>query len=86
MKREELESLPILYARQSYHGDDIHIRAILGKERAVLVYYKDEFRKISMLTERVPEGTYNQKVDKVPYIVIEEDVYPLDTFNIVNHE
>ncbi|KLA07015.1 hypothetical protein B4086_5491 [Bacillus cereus] len=51
-----------------------------------MVGYKGEFKNLAVLTERVPKGTYNQEVTQVPYIVIEDDVYPLDTFHSVNGE
>ncbi|PER55585.1 hypothetical protein CN495_07470 [Bacillus thuringiensis] len=87
MRTEEYyKTLPILHARQSYAGEDIHIRAVDSKNRSVLVGYKGEFKNLAVLTERVPKGTYNQEVSQVPYIVIEDDVYPLDTFHSVNGE
>ncbi|PGT89952.1 hypothetical protein [Bacillus thuringiensis] len=81
---EYYKSLPILHARQSYTGEDIHIRAVDGKKRTVIIGYKGEFRTISILTERVTKGTYNQEVKQIPYIVIEDDVYPLDTFHSIS--
>lgn len=82
MKQEEI--LPILFARESYHGENIHLHKIDGK--AILVGYKNERRWIRILTERVVDGTYNQPVTKIPYLVIEDDVYPLATFTEVTYE
>lgn len=74
-------TLPIICARSSYRGKDIHINKFVGNN--VLVSYNNEQRWIQVLYERVKDGTYNQPVKTVPYIVIENDVYPLDSFKML---
>lgn len=68
-----------------YRVDLQGTRLLLFRERKNQFYveYKGEPVEVKGLYEMVDDGTYNQPVTKVPYIVLDGDVYPIDTFTKV---
>ena len=60
-------------------------RLLMYRESRKVFYveYKGEHVKVEPLYEMVKDGTYNQSVQSIPYIVLDNDVYPVNTFTEV---
>lgn len=65
-----------------YRLDEEGKRLLLYQEgrKDFYVEYKGEHKKVTPLFEMVTDGTYKQPVRSIPYIVLERDVYPVNTF------
>ena len=58
-----------------------------GSDEKFFVKYKGELIEIEEKYTIVPDGTYNQPVDDVPYIVLDNDIYEIASFtDVYNYE
>lgn len=50
------------------------------------VSYKGELQDVELTYEMMPSGTYNQETDLVPYFVLDNNIYVLNSFNVLGNK
>lgn len=88
---EEEERLVILASRRDLEDKksiQIHDYNYESGVEYVKVSYDGEVRNLLLHSTVFPYGSspYNQEIDKVPYMVIKNDVYPISSFLSVGYD
>lgn len=89
-KMSQDEPLEILASRRDIEDKvsiQIHEYFFVKGIEYVKVSYGGEVRNLLVHSEIYPKGKspYNQEIKKLPYIVIKNNVYPIDTFVTVGY-
>lgn len=64
--------------REAYGGESL---LLYKKNRSEFyVEHNGEKKKVDIKYNMVRSGTFNQDVQEIPYIVVDNDVYPIDSF------
>ena len=61
--------------------DGVSLQLFEGDDEEFYVKYKEEILPIEIDYRVMPKGTYNQETSEIPYIVLDNNVYSLESFN-----
>lgn len=74
----ETKNMSLVGYRKDYSGQNMQL--FMNDDNEFKVKYKGDFRDVELSFLVVDKGRYNQEVDDLPYIILDNDVYTIESF------
>lgn len=78
---KELKNMSLIGYRQDYEGKNMQL--YMSEDNDFKVRYKGDIRQVEMSYLVVPKNLYKQEVDDLPYFVIDNNVFTLESFESI---